>query len=316
VAKSTVSRFLNGGYVSEETSRKIKEVIEETQYEPNTFAQSLKAKKTSLIGVIVPRLNSYSAVLILKGISETLRKKGYQLLIANTEQSIDYEIDSLYSFANQKVAGIILFGTTVTQRHIQAIKKIKLPVLNLGQEHPELPSLIYDDFHAGQLVGNFLVQSGHRQMVYLGVSEKDIAVGLRRKQGFLEAISAEDTQIDYYETDFQMENALALFTKLLTEGKIDGKTAIACATDNIALGVMKAARMHKLRIPEDISVIGFGDYDIADLVGLSTVHYPYYEAGKQAAKCLIGLSEGKGFKVKNSEKVYLVVRESVKNLAL
>lgn len=315
VAKSTVSRYLNGGYVSEETSAKIKAIIEETHYEPNTFAQSLKAKNTNLIGVIVPRLNSYSAALILKGLEETLRTNGYQLLISNTEQVAEREIESLYGFANQKVAGIILFGTSLTTKHKKAIMDIDLPVLSIGQEYKGLPCLVYDDFQAGLLVGEYLTEGGHRKIAYLSVPENDIAVGLRRKEGVQKATeNVADCQIDYFETDFQMKSALELFSSLIEENRLDGKTAVICATDNIALGVMKAARLHKLRIPEDISVIGFGDYDIADLVGLSTVHYPYYEAGKKAAAGLIGLTQGKRYVAQEYEEVHLVVRDSVKRL--
>src|SRR5688572_30078934 len=103
VAKSTVSRYLNGGSVSVATRLKLERVIKETGYVPNTFARSLKAKKTNIIGTIVPRLNSYAATQTLIGIDEELREQGYQLLISNTSQSLDREIESIYSLENQKI---------------------------------------------------------------------------------------------------------------------------------------------------------------------------------------------------------------------
>lgn len=105
VAKSTVSRYLNGGSVSEATRRKIEHVIKETGYIPNSFAQSLKAKKTSMIGAIVPRLDSFAASQTVTGMDEELRENGYQLLIINTSQNLSREIEALYDLARQKYRG-------------------------------------------------------------------------------------------------------------------------------------------------------------------------------------------------------------------
>ena len=135
VAKSTVSRYLNGGSVGEATKKKIQKAIKETGYSPNPFAQSLKAKKTNIIGTIVPRLDSYASSQTLIGIDEQLKKMNYQMLISNTSQNLEREIESIYSFANQKMAGIILLATEITDQHIQAFESVKVPVLLIGQEH-------------------------------------------------------------------------------------------------------------------------------------------------------------------------------------
>ncbi|MCL1950731.1 MAG: LacI family DNA-binding transcriptional regulator [Turicibacter sp.] len=284
VAKSTVSRYLNGGYVSDETRKKIDQVIKDTKYEPNTFAQSLKAKKTNLVGVVIPRLNSYSASLTLKGIDEKLRGEGYQLLISNTDQSIDREIESLYSFANQKVAGIILMATQITKEHLMAIREIEVPILSIGQEHQGVASLVYNDEEAGYDLAQYVLGCGHRRMIYVGVSEADVAVGKNRKRGFYRALEeAEDVEVDFYETDFSMKSAYRLFDSL----NLEGKTLIACATDNIALGMMKALGERGISIPGDISITGFGDYEVADIMGLTTMHYPYEEAGQLAAQTVL-----------------------------
>jgi len=315
VAKSTVSRHLNGGYVSEETRKKIDKVIKETKYEPNTFAQSLKAKKTNLIGVIVPRLNSYAANLLLKGIDEKLRHLGYQMLISNADQLSEREIESLYSFANQKVAGIILIATELSEKHFEAIKNINLPVLSVGQYNEKIPSLIYDDEDAGYSLGKYITDCGHQKIIYLGVTEKDIAVGIRRKQGFMKAIHEQDKcQITYYESDFLIKSAYDLFLNLAVTGTLDEVTIVACATDNIALGVMKAIGKKDLKVPDDISVTGFGDYEMADLVGLTTVNYPYQEAGQIAAQTIVSLGEGLTVNTEKKLPCKLVVRESVKEI--
>lgn len=285
VAKSTVSRYLNGGYVSGETSEKIELVIKQTKYEPNNFAQSLKAKRTNFVGVIVPRLNSFTVSLTLKGIDEKLREAGYQLLISNTDQSVERELESLSNFANQRVAGVILMSVGLTAEHSKIIKEMKIPVLSVGQYHDSVPSLVYADEEAGFVLGKYLLECGHRKMIYVGVTEQDIAVGVKRKQGFYKALSSEAScEVQYCESGFLMKDGYRLFETL----DLNGATMIACATDNIALGVMKALGERGIRVPEDVSVTGFGDYEIADIIGLTTMRYPYEETGRlSASKILI-----------------------------
>ncbi|MGA9466781.1 MAG: LacI family DNA-binding transcriptional regulator, partial [Exiguobacterium marinum] len=153
VAKSTVSRYLNGGSVGKATREKLDRVIRETNYEPNQFAQSLKSKQTKMIGVIVPRLDSYAASRTMMGIDERLTERGYQMLVVNTAQQTEREIEQLYNLAKQKVAGIIWLGTTVTERHLEAIEAIQIPVLLIGQQHDNVHSLVYPDYEAAYALG-------------------------------------------------------------------------------------------------------------------------------------------------------------------
>ena len=154
VAKSTVSRYLNGGSVGKATREKLDRVIRDTNYEPNQFAQSLKSKQPKMIGVIVPRLDSYAASRTMMGIDEQLTERGYQMLVVNTAQQTEREIEQLYNLAKQKVAGIIWLGTTVTERHLEAIEAIQIPVLLIGQQHDNVHSLVYPDREAAYALGN------------------------------------------------------------------------------------------------------------------------------------------------------------------
>jgi len=309
VGKSTVSRYLNGGYVSEQTREKLDQVIKQTKYVPNTFAQSLKAKKTNLIGVCVPRLNSFATSLLLKGVDDSLREAGFQMLISNTGQKLEREIESLYSFANQKVAGIILVATEITPKHLKAVQEIEAPVLIVGQASEVIPSIVYDDKKAGRLIGEHIKKSGHKNLIYMGVDKGDIAVGANRYEGFLEASQGAD--VSYFESGFQMEEARQKFSELIESGLARNKTAVICATDNIALGVMKAAKDHGMKVPEDFSVTGFGDYEIADLMGLTTVFYPYQETGRLAAEKITVMDKQSHFLLLTRGDCALVVRDSV-----
>ncbi|MEC0310528.1 LacI family DNA-binding transcriptional regulator [Paenibacillus lautus] len=316
VAKSTVSRFLNGGSVSHATRQKIELVIQETGYIPNSFAQSLKAKKTNMIGTIVPRLDSFSASQTVAGMDEELRKHGYQLLIINASQDLSREIEALYDLARQKISGIILFATQVTETHLAAIKEISIPVILLGQQHKEVHSMIYNDHAAGYDMGRYVLSKGHRHIAYIGVTEKDVAVGVQRKEGFLKALSEYDgVEAIFYESGFKMSDGVAEALAIFEQNRTM-PTAVVCATDNIALGVMKAAHMRGIHIPNELSVTGFGGYDVTEVIhpGLTTVKYGYSQAGHLAAQHIIKLVNDEPVDFLTVMNCDMIHRESVDNL--
>lgn len=314
VAKSTVSRYLNGGSVGEATKKKIEQAIKETGYSPNPFAQSLKAKKTNIIGTIVPRLDSYASSQTLIGIDEQLKKMNYQMLISNTSQSLEREIESIYSFANQKMAGIILLATEITDQHIQAFESVKVPVLLIGQEHEDFHSLIHDDFHAGYAMGRYVLEKGYRKIAYLGVTERDISVGVKRKQGFKKAIQeVADCDVRFYETLFNIPAAQESAKEIIDEFQ---PAIFVCATDNIALGVLKASYSEGITIPEDLAVTGFGGYDVTGIIhpGITTAKFFYKEAGESAARHIVGLVNERNVEKLTVSKFEIIERESVDNL--
>ncbi|WP_445661503.1 LacI family DNA-binding transcriptional regulator [Bacillus sp. FSL K6-3431] len=314
VAKSTVSRYLNGGSVSGATKKKLEKVINETGYIPNPFAQSLKAKKTNMIGTIVPRLDSYATSHTLIGIDEQLKAQNYQMIIANTSQSIEREIESIYHFANQKVDAIILLATVITEAHIKAFEVARTPVIMIGQEHEKFHCVIHDDYGAGFEIGNYLLAKGHRKIAYLGVTENDIAVGVKRKQGFFNAMkSRQHCEVKYFETGFSIHSAIMEATSILDEYD---PTIFVCATDNIALGVCKVVYQKGYKIPADISVTGFGGYEITEVIhpSLTTVQFYYKEAGEKAAKMIIELLQDKEVPKLSISKFKIIERESVDSL--
>jgi LacI family sucrose operon transcriptional repressor len=314
VAKSTVSRYLNGGSVSVATRLKLERVIKETGYVPNTFARSLKAKKTNIIGTIVPRLNSYAATQTLIGIDEELREQGYQLLISNTSQSLEREIESIYSLENQKIAGIILLATQITDEHLDAFQKVDVPVLLVGQQHDQCYSLIHDDETAGYEIGKYVLSQGHRKIAFLGVTENDIAVGVKRKRGFQKAIQLEtDCEVTYFETSFNIKEAIKKFPSIIEEYK---PSIFVCATDNIALGILKAAQMEGLNVPRDLSITGFGGYEVTEVIhpGITTAKFFYQEAGELAAKKIVKLVNGEEVAKVTVSNFDILLRNSVDSL--
>lgn len=292
VAKSTVSRYLNGGSVSKKTKAKLDQIVSETGYAPNTFAQSLKAKKTKMIGTIIPRLDSFATNTILASIDEELRIKNYQLIITNTNQSVEHEVENIYTLAKQKVDGIILLATVVTQAHRKAIADVNIPVLLLGQSADGLNTIVHQEYEAGFKMGNYATNLGHKNFLYFTVLEEDEAVGQLRSKGVLDALKGSlETTVEVVEISFSFSKAYEKAMSVLTETTA---TYILCATDNIALAVMKAAHTLGLTIPEDFSLSGFGGYEVTSIVTptITTVKYPYEELGSVSVANLIDLIEG------------------------
>ena len=135
VSRSTVSRYLNdNGYVGKEASERIKKVIDETGYIPSQSAQSLRTKKTGVIGIIVPKISTETASRLVGGMNEVLIDEGYQMLLADTTLDKEKEIEYLRLLQSRNVDGIILLGTNKSSRLIKGIEEAKVPVVVLGQD--------------------------------------------------------------------------------------------------------------------------------------------------------------------------------------
>ncbi|MBF0780394.1 MULTISPECIES: LacI family DNA-binding transcriptional regulator [unclassified Granulicatella] len=279
VAKSTVSRFLNGGSVSEKTKQKIREIIQETGYEPNVFAQSLKAKRTGLIGVIIPRLESAATNSILKGIDDVAHINNQRVLIVNTNQEEQRELEAIRVLARQKVDCIVLIATVFKEEHRELVKSIETPVIVLGQRVEDIPSVSYDDYQAGRLIAEHVMTLGHKKVAYVGVAAEDYAVGYLRQKGVEDTLVERGVELECYQTSFHLKDAYQLGLKILPDLTA---TYVIAATDNIALGLLKAAYACNKRVPKDFSLSGFGGYESTTAVypTITTVKFPYEEAGR------------------------------------
>lgn len=288
VSKSTVSRYLNNGSVSKKTQEKLEKIIKEQQFIPNTFAQSLKAKQSKIIGTIVPRLDSFSIVESLKGMDDVFFHTDHQLMILNTYQSFERQISALQTFKKQKVDGIIFFASEMTQKHMDMFEELDIPMIIMGQVVDGFHSISFSDFEAGQKIGHYIAEKKYSEIYYFGVSEKDIAVGVNRRKGIQSILDKNAIKLNFIEVSFHSDDAYEK-AKQLFEHVIP--TYIACATDNIAIGVLKAAREKNISVPTQLSISGFGGYKITDDIfpSITTVDIDYEDAGRTAATSLLNL---------------------------
>ena len=148
VSKSAVSRYFNDGYVSEEKRRLIEAAIEATGYAPSVQAQNVRTRVTKLVGVIIPKLSSESCAREVEGISQVLSEQGYQLLLVNSANDPKKEVEYLELFRSNRVDGVIFLASVFTPLHDAVLKKMRVPVVIVGQEYKGANCVCHDDYKA------------------------------------------------------------------------------------------------------------------------------------------------------------------------
>lgn len=289
VSRATVSRYLNNGYVSNEKRERIRKVIDETGYTPSVSAKLLRSHRTGIIGVIIPKINSDSISRMVSGISRSVKEKNYQMLLAVTDNNESEEIRYLRTFRQNNVDGIILFGTIFTPEHKKTMKEIGIPVIVLSQKADGYSCIYSDDYHAALALGKMIGRTANNTAV-ITVTERDIAVGHNRKRGIIDGLGESGVTVrdDSIVTgDFNMDSGYACAEEILA--RHPETDTILCATDTIASGVCRYLHEKNISIPGDIQVSGFGDSAMSRALTptLTTVHFYYEEAGKEATELLI-----------------------------
>lgn len=308
LSKSTISRYLNQGSVSKSSKEKIKKAIDKLGYIPNSYARNLKISKTNTIGIIIPNFIGYSKNTSLNAINLFLKDADYSMLISCSNDDMEEEVKIIKEMLRLKVDGIILFASKLTKDHRKLIDKIDIPLVIFGQEMEGIRSIYTDDYLAGRLMANYIKGLSHKEISYFDVGTYDQAVG-KRFDGLFDVLKDTDIKINHHHFDFTKKTAYERAKDILDQEK---STFYLGATDNIAFGIIEALRERKIRIPEEISVAGFGNYEISSLVSpaLTTVAFPYEELGRLAIADLLGQIEGKNMEVKNPISPKLIVRDS------
>ena len=315
VGSTTVSRYFNGGNLKKETREKIKKIVEEYNYTPNTFAKALKGTDSKIIGVIVPCLHSYVSSNTLKYIDKNLKENNYETLIMNADFDEEKQLDYIRKLARMNVDGIILLPTTMSKSYESTIKSIDVPVVLLGQEGEYTYSVEYNDFNAARDLANFVLACGHRKIAYLGVGEEDIAVGYYRKLGFMTTLEKYNlSPVDVLITNFGMEDSYRLTNENID--RLKKATCLICATDNLAYGAIKALEENGLNIGTDYSVAAFGDYASSALLKspLTTIKFDLEDAAKKTVEMLLNVIKKKETEMKILIGYDLKTRSSVVDL--
>lgn len=310
VSKSTVSRYLNGGYVSDEKKEVIKKVIEETGYKPSSNAISLRTKVSKQIGVIIPKLNSDSISKMVSGISSILKKQGYYLILANVENNVEEEIEYLKIFSNNDVDGIILLASVFTPKHNEVMKSLHTPLVILSQYHPDFPCVYFDDRSAAKEISKHIIQGHHNPGIICSRID-DLATGYERKCGFEEAIGNSSYAIEY--TDFTFEGGYNACKLLLQKNpEVD---SIFCTTDSLAVGALQYLNEIGKSIPEEISIGCVGGTSITTICNprLSVADLQYFKSGNRIAEILLNIIHQKKTELCVKTGFELSIHQTTKN---
>ena len=311
VSTAAVSRYFNGGSLSEAKREQIRKVVEENSYTPNTLAKTMRTGRSGHVGVIVPRIHSDSMSQIMSGIADGLKENDYKCILGCTDNEKEKEIQFIKSMQRSGMDGIILMGTVMTPYLKDTIASCEIPIVVTGQSFSGVSSVYHDDVHSMKDIALIMLKK-KRNVAYIGVDEEDAAVGQARRRGVEKAFSEMGLDLGKLirmVSDYTIESGYEQAEKLLREHpETDG---IICATDTIAHGVMKAVKAAGKRIPEDISVTGVGN-SWADTITepqLTTVKLYFEECGRVAVNILMQMinSKDKDIPVSNMKLGYQII---------
>ena len=295
VSSAAVSRYLNGGYISADKAERIKQAIELTGYVRSSQARALRTGSTKLIGVIVPKINSESVSRITAGIGQVLGRRGYQMLLANTDNAPDRELEYLDLFQNHPVDGIVLVATMITDEHRRAIESCRVPIVLIGQNVEGAACVYHDDYEAAFELGQALAGRVDGKIAYIGVTEEDRAAGYDRRRGFEAGLRAAGNPLDAALIrlgSFTLDSGYGAARELLS---VDPDVSfIACATDTMAAGALRAIDEVRGTGEGIHRVSGFGDNAFLRALtgGIPTVHYGYLTSGVEATNMLLNTLDG------------------------
>lgn len=294
MSTASVSRALRGlPGVSEDTRARVLEVAARLGYVASPQAASLASGTTRTIGAIVPFVTRWYFSWIVQGAQDRLQEAGYDLLLYNLggEQSARDRVLATRMLA-KRVDALLVLALTPTSRELANLRSLGLPVGLVGAQVEGFWCVDIDDRQVSHTAVDHLATLGHRRIAYVGGGLED-TLDFRapriRAAGWREAMARHGLEVrwEYDEAgDFTMAGGEAAGRRLLALA--EPPTAIYAASDEMAIGVLRAVRRAGLRVPEDLSVIGVDDHEMASFVDLSTVAQPVYEQGTEIARMVLG----------------------------
>jgi len=324
VSPATISYVLNGkGNISEETKARIYAAMEKLNYIPNLSARGLVQNTSKLIGVVIPQTepgerlifnNSFYSE-VIGAIEYTARMQGYHVLISATDAN-----ESYFNLARQRnLDGIIVIGAYPDQFYLD-VKKTQIPIVLIDSyfEDHYFHSIQINDRYGGYIATKYLLDKGHRNIGIFTGKIKEGGVVKKRYDGYVDALNEYGIPVNpefIFEETVDFDSGLKLADRLLDK-KTD-ITAIFCIADILAIGAMKGLLNRGVKIPDDISIIGFDDLIISRYFSpsLTTVHQDIAKKGEEAVRLLLNtINDAQKGKQEIILPLSLVERESVKKI--
>jgi LacI family transcriptional regulator len=311
VSIATVSRVLNGVHVREESRVRVEKAVRHLHYRHNKIAQGLVTGKSGVIGVIVPGIVGHLYGQMARGIEEIVMAQGLHMVIVTNTRNAEEEKQNLRLLLERQVDGVIIIGSYLHDEDLLELN-LNVPIVFIQRELPPLKSqhssVTIDNRSGVDVALHYLLGAGHRQIAHITGLRRD---GLERQQLFQEIIKSKSLCDELiFEGDFTEEKGLELADEVL---KRKGITAVVCSNDRSALGLYRALHSKGVRIPEDISVIGFDDEPWTPYLEppLTTLRQPARDVGRFAAKQVLAEVSREAKPKQHSVPVEFIERASV-----
>jgi LacI family transcriptional regulator len=297
VSIATVSKVINRtGSISEKTRSRVLKVMEDLNYKPSVVASALTGKRTNTVGLLIPDLANPFFAEIARSVEDRGHEAGFNLMICSTDNDPDKESEYISLMRQKSVDGIILASGLVSDTAVKQLIDHQIPLAVIARDLPVLAvnAVLVDDFAGGYMAVSHLLSLGHRR---IGVVAEDLRLmsSRERVRGYrhaLEEAGAENDDSLVRVSDFTIEGGRRAALELLQMP--DRPTALFACNDLLAIGAMRAAKELGLAIPEDLSVVGFDNTILAEIVdpGLTTVAQPIGNMGRQVVDLLIDEIQG------------------------
>ena len=274
--------------ISQTTKDRVKALVKELNYKPNSFAQNLRNRESKIIGLIIPQVVHHFFANIILGVTQAAEKKGYLVIVLESTESYEIEKNHIDLLLKRNVDGLLLSlaDNTIKYSHINEIIKMGVPIVLYDKISKSIDchKVVIDDKKAAYNATKHLIDSGCKKIAHVRGPLKPQTT-IDRFLGYKNALKAHHIPFDkslVFETkDLSFDDGQKIALDIIKDKKVDGVFAF---TDLLAAGVLKGLLEADVRIPEDISVIGFSNWLITKMTSptLSTVDQPGYEMGKQA----------------------------------
>jgi DNA-binding LacI/PurR family transcriptional regulator len=315
VSTATVSHVINNTrYVSEATRGRVLRAIKRCDYYPNAHARSLALGRSHTLGLLVSDIANPFFPELVKSIETAAFEHGYDVLLSNTNYDAKRTRNYVRRFIERKVASVALMTSELEAELIEELARKKVPVVLLDQNAAaeRMSNLNVDYAHGIDEAVRHLVSLGHHRIAYIGGPNRLLSAQ-KRLVAFRESMRhhLNEKSSPIYEADFRLEGGQKAAHEMFSARR--KPTAVIAANDMMALGVMRECRTRGLRLPEDLSIVGFDDIAFAQLADppLTTVCLPREQLGRKVVEAMlrsIEESNKKGIEV--SIPTHLIVRES------
>ncbi|MFU0799382.1 MAG: LacI family transcriptional regulator [Xylanivirga thermophila] len=297
VSASTVSRALSGKVpVDEATKQKVFAAVKALNYEPNPLAKSLKEGKTNTIGLIMPNIRNPVFPAVARGVEDIAREHGYTVVLCNTDEQLNVEIDYIEKLKKRWVDGFIFATAGKADDHILDLKDQGIPVVLLIRNiEDEIDAVVVDNFSAAYKATKYLIGLGHKDIAIVN-GDSSLKLYKDRFKGYKHAMEEAGISIDdkFILQDIESTSQAYETVSNLLKSK-NMPTAVFATSDPKAYGVIRAILDFGLDVPGDISVMGFDDLELSAFINppLTTMAQPWYQMGARAMERLIEVMEGK-----------------------